>query len=125
MKELSSFIIGLFLSSLAFTQPIDSVVVSVDSGYLYLEIPGWPHLGYTEEASEAQVEGDVILQFDLTENCSLENKKIAKGLGYGLDEMAAKVFGWIEDEIKENKMTKCPRREGFKLPITFTLKRRY
>ena len=125
MKPLAFLFIMALSQGLVSAGPIDSVFVSVDSGYLYVELPGWPHLAYTQEASEAQIEGDVILQFDLMENCQLENRIIEKGLGYGLDEMAAKVFDWIADEIEENKMTKCPRTDGFKIPVTFTLKRRY
>ena len=125
MKLILTYLLLLLGTFGSLSQPIDSVFVSVEKGYLYLEIPGWPHLMYTQEAADAQVEGDVILQFDLTKDCQVTNRKVAQSPGYGLDEVAIEVFDWIQDEFVEQEITECPATPEFKVPVTFTLKRWY
>jgi len=49
---------------------------------------GRPVPGYTEEARRAQIEGAVRLSVVLNANGTVSDIRVARGLGYGLDEKA-------------------------------------
>ena len=44
--------------------------------------------GYTEEARKNRVEGIVLLEVVVRANGSVDNAKVVRGLGFGLDESA-------------------------------------
>jgi len=70
-------------------------------------------LCYTQEALEKRIQGYVFVQFVVSTKGNLENIKVIKGLGYGLDEEAIRVFtesptwraGWHQGKKVNVRMT--------------------
>ena len=77
--------------------------------YQYLQ----ENLYYTQEGIEKKVQGYVFVQFIVNTQGKLENIKIVKGLGYGLDEEAIRAFsesppwraGWHQGKKVSVRMT--------------------
>jgi TonB family protein len=63
-------------------------VFSANSVTARPQILGRPVPGYTEEARRAQIEGAVRLSVVLNANGTVSDIRVARGLGYGLDEKA-------------------------------------
>jgi len=79
------------------------------------------NLHYPEAALEAKVEGSVIVEYDISDDGSVHNPHVLKGLGYGCDEEAIRVIGLLGfDKVKNRgvrvKMT-TKTTIHFKLPI--------
>ena len=45
-------------------------------------------ISYPKMAEKNKISGDVVVEMDLNENCTLSNPKVIKGVGYGCDEEA-------------------------------------
>ncbi len=83
--------------------------------YESLKMPAYPggkkafqefivkNLRYPKEAEEANIEGGVIVGYDVTDNGIVLNPHIIKGLGYGCDEEAIRVIGLLRYEKVKNK----------------------
>ncbi len=56
---------------------------------------------YPEAAEEAGIEGTVMIEFTIDSLCNIRNKRVIRGLGYGIDELALKVL----DKKYENALT--------------------
>jgi TonB family protein len=77
--------------------------------YKYLQ----ENLFYTQEALEKKIQGYVFVQFVVNTEGKLEDIKVIKGLGYGLDEEALRVFsesppwhcGWHQGKKVKVRMT--------------------
>lgn len=77
--------------------------------YKYLQ----ENVFYTQEALEKKIQGYVFVQFVVNTEGNLENIKVIKGLGYGLDEEVIRVFsespawqaGWYEGRKVKVRMT--------------------
>jgi TonB family protein len=83
--------------------------------YESLKMPAYPggnkafqefitkNIRYPKEAEEANIEGSVIVGYDITDNGLIQNIHIIKSLGYGCDEEAMRVIGLLRYEKVKNK----------------------
>jgi len=78
-------------------------------------------INYPAEAKEKKIEGEVMLSFDVDSACTLMNKKVVKGLGYGCDEEALRILNEYEACLKKANAYKCEPIEGFVMPVKFKL----
>lgn len=58
---------------------------------------------YPKEAEDANIEGSVIVGYEINDNGIVMNPHIIKGLGYGCDEEAIRVIGLLRYEKVRNK----------------------
>jgi len=61
------------------------------------------NLRYPEGASQARVDGFVIVEYDITDDGLVKNPRILKGLGHGCDEEAIRVIGLLRYEKVKNR----------------------
>jgi TonB family protein len=61
------------------------------------------NLSYPQEALEARIEGSVVVGYDISDEGSVINPHILKGLGYGCDEEAIRVIGLLSYEKVKNR----------------------
>jgi len=61
------------------------------------------NLRYPEAALEAKIEGAVIVEYDISDDGSVINPHVLKGLGYGCDEEAMRVIGLLKYEKVKNR----------------------
>lgn len=78
------------------------------------------HLQYPKAAIDAKIEGKVFTAFVVTKEGRLEDVKVMKGLGYGLDEEALRVIHGMP-RWKPGRMREEPTSVKYNLPITFNL----
>jgi len=80
------------------------------------------NLKYPAEALEKKIEGDVIVQYDITGLGNVQNIKILNKLGYGCDEEAIRLISLLKFEKVVNKgvrlTTTLKTKIKFKLPKT-------
>ena len=78
------------------------------------------HLNYPAEARQQNIQGKVILTFNIEKDGSLSNIKVARGLGGGCNEEALRVLKlspkWIPGQAYG-----IPIRIGYTMPSSFTL----
>lgn len=78
------------------------------------------HLNYPAEARQQNIQGKVILTFNIEKDGSLSNIKVARGLGGGCNEEVLRVLKlspkWIPGQAYG-----IPIRIGYTMPISFTL----
>lgn len=84
------------------------------------------NLVYPEEALENQVEGNVLVEYEVDDNGFVTKAKIVKGLGYGLDEEALRLIMMLRFEKVKNRGVRL-RSSGkinipFRLPTTVVYK---
>jgi len=77
------------------------------------------NIRYPKEAEEANIEGSVIVGYEITDNGLVQNIHIIKGLGYGCDEEAMRVIGLLRYEKVKNKRVRV--RMSNKTTINFNL----
>lgn len=58
---------------------------------------------YPKEAEGANIEGSVIVGYEITDYGMVQNPHIIKGLGYGCDEEAIRLIGLLRYEKVKNK----------------------
>ncbi|TSA33544.1 MAG: energy transducer TonB [Porphyromonadaceae bacterium] len=58
---------------------------------------------YPKEAEDANIEGSVIVGYEITDNGMVQNPHIIKGLGYGCDEEAIRLIRLLRYEKVRNK----------------------
>lgn len=78
------------------------------------------NIQYPEQAKEANIEGRVVMQFTVTEDGSIVNVEVARGIGGGCDEEALRVVKAMpkwKPAIKDGK----PVAGQYALPILFKL----
>jgi len=61
------------------------------------------NLHYPEAAHEAKIEGSVIVEYDISDDGSVYDPHVLKGLGYGCDEEAIRVIGMLRFEKVKNR----------------------
>lgn len=75
---------------------------------------------YPQAAEEAGVQGTVWVEFTIDRLCTIKNKRVISGLGYGLDEAALKLIDRkFEDALTIALMPCSP--DTITIPITFNL----
>ena len=87
------------------------------------------HLVYPPAALEARIEGKVVVEFDISDEGTVFNQRVLKGLGYGCDEEAIRVVGLLRFEKVKNRGVRVKVTTkttiNFKLPayaINYTIK---
>lgn len=58
---------------------------------------------YPKEAEDANIEGSIIVGYEITDNGMVQNPHIIKGLGYGCDEEAIRLIRLLRYEKVRNK----------------------
>ncbi len=78
-------------------------------------------VSYPQAAQDAGIEGTVLVEFTIDRLCTINNKRVVRGLGYGLDEAALKVIDRkFEDALTRALMPCSP--DTIVFPITFKLR---
>jgi protein TonB len=79
------------------------------------------NIKYPEEARKQGIEGKVFVRFVITKNGSISQVEVIKGMGYGLDEEAARVVSAYQKKWKPgiNKGEKV--NTEMVLPINYAL----
>jgi hypothetical protein len=96
----------------------DSLKLSKDS---ILEQFYQYNVTYPEEAVENNIEGTIILMFDVDSTCSFENRTQKNKLGYGCDEISWITLDKFEFDIKKQNNNKCQSTYNISIPVVFTL----
>jgi len=78
-------------------------------------------LNYPKAAFENKIEGDVILSYDIDSSCTILNKKIVKGLGYGCDEEALRYLSEYQKMLRKWGNIKCNPTQDLRCTIKFSL----
>lgn len=89
---------------------------------IYYFISGSKSIVYPLAAKEANIQGDVVVTFDIDSTCSLINRKIASGIGYGCDEEALRALDEAEKSLKSKNGSKCCPVKSIKVPVRFRIK---
>ncbi|SMO71518.1 energy transducer TonB [Fodinibius sediminis] len=76
-------------------------------------------INYPERARRAGIEGRVIVQFIVTEDGSVEDPKVIRGIGGGCDEEALRVVR--QAKFKPGRQRGNPVRVQYSLPIIYRL----
>lgn len=80
------------------------------------------HIQYPEEAIAANVEGDVILTYEVTDNGDIVNPKVKHGIGYGCDQEALRLISGLQFSKTQNRGVRV--RSKFTTRIPFRLPRK-
>lgn len=87
------------------------------------------NLRYPEAALEANVEGSVIVGYEILDDGTVINPHIIKSLGYGCDEEALRIIGLLQFEKVKNRglrvKTSTKTKINFGLPKPATLQIAY
>ncbi|MFC2102657.1 energy transducer TonB [Bacteroidota bacterium] len=80
------------------------------------------NLRYPVPALEANVEGSVLVEYDIHDNGTVGNPRVLKGLGYGCDEEAIRVINLLRFEKVKNRGVRVKlttkTKINFRLPKT-------
>ena len=76
---------------------------------------------YPQKAKEEGVSGTVILTFDVDSTCSIINRKVKEGIGYGCDESALSSLDKMEKDLKNDNKSKC-KPSSITMPVKFIQK---
>ena len=76
---------------------------------------------YPQAAKENNIQGKVILSYDVDSTCAVINRKVVQGLGYGCDEAALKVLDKVQKDLKKEEKGKCNTLKNILLPLTFKM----
>jgi TonB family protein len=79
------------------------------------------NLRYPKAALEAQVEGKVLVEYEIDDNGIVNNPRVLRSLGYGCDEEAMRVVGLLRFKKVKNRGVRV--RVNTKTNILFRLPR--
>lgn len=63
----------------------------------------YKHLRYPSEAAAANIEGVVLVEYDIDNKGLVTDTRVLKGLGYGCDEEACRVVRMLKFEVEKNR----------------------
>jgi TonB family protein len=63
----------------------------------------YDHLRYPDAALHAQVEGMVLVEYDIDNKGRVVDTRVIQGLGYGCDEEACRVVRLLQFEVNKNR----------------------
>jgi TonB family protein len=119
MIRASCFLLTLIASAIAFAQdqhvdPAPPHIYHLGEGVSMPKATFSPDPEYTKEAAKKKIEGTVLLSLIVLPDGTSRNVTVTKGLGYGLDEQAAKaVSTWrFQPGVR--------RSDGEAVPISIT-----
>jgi TonB family protein len=61
------------------------------------------NLAYPSAAMEARIEGKVVVEYDISDEGTVLNPRVLKGLGHGCDEEAIRLVGMLRFEKVRNR----------------------
>lgn len=76
---------------------------------------------YPKEAIEKGIGGTVIITFYIDSTCSIINRRVKEGIGYGCDEAALSVFDKVEKDMKRDNKSRCIP-DSMTFPVRFISK---
>jgi len=76
---------------------------------------------YPEEAVENNIQGTIILMFDVDSTCSFVNRSQNIKLGFGCDEISWSTLDKFENDFKKQNNNKCPNKSSWSIPVVFSL----
>jgi len=76
---------------------------------------------FPRSALEKGIHGNVIVSFDIDSSCSIVNRQVTKGLGYGCDEAALESLDIAEERLKKEHNSKCCPVRGLTAPVKFKI----
>ena len=78
-------------------------------------------LKYPAQAEQNNIQGTVVVIFDIDSNCTYVNIRIEKGIGFGCDEEAIRLVSHCKKTYNvPRSLIKCTPKFNIKLPVTFT-----
>lgn len=78
-------------------------------------------LKYPLQAEQNNIQGTVVVVFDIDSNCNYVNIRIEKGIGFGCDEEAIRLVSHCKKTYNIHRsLIKCTPKFNIKLPVTFT-----
>ena len=90
-----------------------------DSNKVLLTCAG--ELKYPLQAEQNNIQGTVVVVFDIDSNCNYVNIRIEKGIGFGCDEEAIRLVSHCKKTYNvPRSLIKCTPKFNIKLPVTFT-----
>ena len=119
-----TFILIYFITTNLFSQqgtikivkPPEDVAMENENPCLYTI-----NLTYPDLAKNNNISGTVIISCDIDTTCSIVNRKIVSGLGYGCDEAALQALDQIEFNKKRCNSFICKPEKNVRIPIKFKL----
>jgi protein TonB len=78
-------------------------------------------INYPQAAEDAGIEGTVLVEFTIDRLCTIKNKRVIRGLGYGLDEEALKVIDRKYEDALTHALMPCTP-DTLVLPIKFKIR---
>ena len=79
------------------------------------------NIKYPKLAVENEIQGTVTISYDIDSTCSIVNRKVVTGLGYGCDEATFKVLNDFQKDMKKEKNSNCKPSVGLTLSLVFKL----
>lgn len=79
------------------------------------------YVHYPEAAELAGIEGTVLVEFTTDRFCNIRNKRVVRGLGYGLDEAALKVIDKRLEDALTSALAPCVP-DTLVVPVRFSLR---
>ncbi|MBI5219085.1 MAG: energy transducer TonB [Bacteroidia bacterium] len=79
------------------------------------------NLVYPDEAIKNNIEGQVLLSYEVDDNGNVLNEKVIKGIGYGCDEEALRLIGLLKFKKVRNRGLRVKVTK--KAKINFTMKK--
>jgi len=79
------------------------------------------NIEYPPLARENNIQGRVVVSFEIDESGNAVNFKVEKGIGWGCDEAALKVVQYLPAKWSPAKLDGKPIRTRYKIPIRFVL----
>jgi TonB family protein len=74
---------------------------------------------YPKKAQENNVQGKVVVSFDIDSTCSIVNVRLVKGIGYGCDEEAIKAVKKMKLTYSKEQGHKCTPRYNLLQTFSF------
>lgn len=120
----AAFVLISFISTNLFSQQETiKIVKPSESSASAKENPCFSSLNltYPQLAKDKKISGTVIISCDIDTTCSIVNRKIVTGLGYGCDEAALQALDQMESNNKRCYSSACKPEKNKKISIKFTL----
>ncbi len=108
---------GLFIFQGLKAQKVESKawIDSLTNQFYQYNVP------YPQKAVENNIQGVILITFDIDSTCSFINRSQNILLGYGCDEITWQTLNKFEKDMKKLNKNKCEARKDLTFPIKFEL----
>ena len=76
-------------------------------------------LKYPKKAAENNIQGEVVVSFDIDSTCSIVNVKLVRGIGYGCDEEVIRCIKTSKRTYPPGQGRKCIPQQGLLQTFNF------